>query len=312
MHKAAKVYVLAVAAILAAAALPAAAQDEGGVPEELRKAGGEKGKKNEPEYIEAAEEPVIKKTFTREQVRRICAKYNNQLIAYYGDVWQVLGCERRPLLDNKTVYTMQRTGFKVSDVDGDVIAAIPEGEPLDLAISIESARGCKELNSRYVSFSNVDVYWVERCKKRLFPDWTTYIKHRDSREDKKGEILSLSWIEFDQLQDGEPMTSALDDIFAKGNNVAPSGVDIIPVDEACDGIDGKVVSYYARLYKIERCRKREVSEPELFFKRNGWAKVRVPEMTSEQWISLPDGAPIENKTNPVVKDVQGPSAKTDD
>jgi hypothetical protein len=180
------------------------------------------------------------------------------------------------------------------DVSGDVVAALEEGDALDFAETKAQARTCKQLEGQYVTFSNVDVYFVERCHRRMFPDWETYIRHREKRGDKKGEILALSWIEFDQLTPGATLPSVVDDMFKKLLS-GEAGVDVIPVDEACAGIDGKVVSYYQHLYRIERCRKREIVDPELFMKKLGLSgSVKVSEINSEQWLSLPDGAPIED------------------
>ena len=66
------------------------------------------------------------------------------------------------------------------------------------------------------------------------------------------------------------------------------------MDEACHGVDGRVVSYYSRLYRIERCRKREITDTEEFLRRLGnIERKEILELRSEQWLSLPDGAPIQ-------------------
>jgi hypothetical protein len=250
----------------------------------------------EEDFPVMPEEPAVVKEFTRGEIQAICKKYEGHLIAYYGDVYKVEKCLRRPIINNKTVYGMQRSGQKVLDVSGDVVAALEEGDALDFAETKAQARTCKQLEGKYVTFSNVDVYFVERCTRRMFPDWETYIRHREKRGDKKGEILSLSWIEFDQLKSGDDIPSVVDDMF-KRLLTGEAGVEVIPIDEACQGVDGKVVSYYQRLYKIERCRKREILDPELYLKRLGLGKsVKITELNSEQWLSLPDGKPIEDQT----------------
>jgi len=250
----------------------------------------------EDDFPPVVDEPGVRKQFSRAEVQRICQKYEGQLIAYYGDVYKVEHCRRRPVMDNKTVYTLQRDGHKVLDVDGDAVAALAEGEAVDEATSVLNARSCKQLEGHYVTFSNVDVYFIEHCHKRLFPDWTTYVKHRERREDKKGEILSLSWLEFDQMPEGRPLPSVIDDIFAK-MLTGEAGIEIIPIDEACAGLDGQLASYYAHLYRIERCRRREIDEPEIFLKKIGGSNnVKIVELRSEQWLSLPEGRPISEKT----------------
>ena len=95
----------------------------------------------------------------------------------------------------------------------------------------------------------------------------------------------------DSLEVGEPMRSVVDDMFAK-LLTGSAGVEIIPVDEACEGVNNMVVSYYSRLYRIERCRKREIISPELFMKKAGRNLAKLKEMSSEQWLSLPDGEPM--------------------
>lgn len=250
----------------------------------------------EEDFPQTPEEPAVVKEFTRGEIQAICRKYEGQLIAYYGDVYKVEKCRRRPIMNNKTVYGMQREGKKVWDVSGDVVAALDEGDALDFAETKAQARTCAQLEKKYVTFSNVDVYFVERCTRRMFPDWETYIRHREKRGDKKGEILALSWIEFDQLKPGDDVPSVVDDMFKK-LLTGEAGIEVIPVDEACQGVNDKVVSYYQRLYKVERCRKREIMDPELYVKRLGLnASVKIIELNSEQWLSLPDGQPIEDNT----------------
>ncbi len=273
------------------------AQDE--APAQEAKATGESLDKTD--ILRAPEQPSVRKVFTRQEIQRFCGQHNNRLIAYYGDVYQVEKCTRRVILNSKTLARMMAKGAKVQDVDGDVIAAIPEGEPLDHDFIRQSIRTCKELNGQYVSYSSVDVYFVEGCKRRLLPDWTTYINHRDVRDDKRGEIMALSWEEFVALQEGTRIPSVVDEMFARLLQ-GDAGVDIIPIDEACEGINNKVVTYYDKMYRIEKCYKREILNPGDVLKGFVQKTTKFHELTSQQWLSLPSGAPIgkkkENGPNP--------------
>ncbi len=238
--------------------------------------------------------PAVRKHFSQAEVQRYCNLYEGHMVAFYDDIYKVDHCTLRKILDNKTVYNMQRDGQKVEDVSSDVIAALHEGEALDEATTAKYARSCAQLEHHYVTFSNVDVYFIDHCKKRLFPDWTTYIKHRERQKDKNGEILSLSWWEFGRLEVGAPIPSIVDDLFARLLTGAAQ-VEVIPVNEACEGLEGKVSAYYSRVYKIERCHKRDIEEPDRYLKKLGIDKVRVLEMNSEQWLSLPDGVPVKEE-----------------
>jgi hypothetical protein len=243
------------------------------------------------DFPPVADQPAVIKHFSQVEIQRYCKQYEGHMVAFYDDIYKVEHCSLRKILDNKTVYNMQRAGHTVQDVSSDVIAALHEGEALDEATTAKYARSCKQLDKHYVTFSSVDVYYVEHCTKRLFPDWTTYIKHRERHSDKNGEILSLSFWEFDRLRSGTPIPSIVDDLFAR-LLTGSAEVEVIPVDEACVGIDGKVVAFYSHVYKVERCHKRDIDEPDRYLKRLGIDKVKVVEMSAEQWLSLPDGAKI--------------------
>lgn len=246
------------------------------------------------DILKVPDQVGVRKVFSSAEVGRYCAKYAGQLIAYYGDVFQVEKCTRRRIENSKTLARMITKGAKVHDVDGDVVAAIPEGEPLDNDLIRDTLRTCKELNKNYVSYSSVDVYYVERCKRRLMPDWTTYIKHRDERGDERGEIIALSWEEFTGIEEGQPVPSVVDDMFAR-LLAGEADIDIIPVDEACAGINGKVVTYYDKMYQIEKCRRREILDPGIILQPLAMKRSKFVELSSQQWLSLPEGAPVGKK-----------------
>jgi hypothetical protein len=241
----------------------------------------------------APEVPVRRKVFSPAERKAICDKYQGRLVAFYNDVYKVESCKRRMIVNSKTVYNMMREGQEVIDIDSDVMVALPEGSPIDLAVNAQGARGCKELEGMYVSYSATDVYFVEKCNKRIFPDWATYVDHRQKRGDGRGEILSLNWLEFSQLPAGRAIPSIIDDMFAKLLR-GDGSTDIIPVDEACAGLEGKVVAFYSRLYRVEKCRKREFTDPEAFMLKTGVERAKIPDLTAQIWLSLPDGPPIKD------------------
>jgi hypothetical protein len=243
------------------------------------------------------EEKIVKRRkFSKKEINRYCRKYEGQLISYYDTVFKVENCKRREITQYKTVQKYQKQQVKINRVQGDVIAALAIGEPMDLAMSAKTARGCDVLEGRYVSYSNVDIYYVEKCTRRLFPDFATYEKHRGAKS--MGEIVDLSWMEFSKLKQGEPIPTIMNDIFAELLS-GDAGVDILPVDEACEGLEGKIASYYSKLYKIEKCRKREILSPGTYFK--GHQEMRFVEMNAPQWLSLPDGEPFNNLPKKNVK-----------
>ena len=92
------------------------------------------------------------------------------------------------------------------------------------------------------------------------------------------------------LKLGKEIPSIMPAIFKKLLS-GSAQVDVIPLNEACRNVNGKLVFYYTHIYKIENCRKREVDAEE-YMKRHKYDRFKLPELTSEQWVSLPDGKPM--------------------
>ncbi|SMF32642.1 hypothetical protein [Pseudobacteriovorax antillogorgiicola] len=243
---------------------------------------GQESSPQKPKGGEPGWAPPKKLSFTPEQIKAECRKYRNRFIGYYGKVYKIEDCKRREL-DSSQVKSLMKRRVDVREVESETVAMIPPGEPFEAA---ESNRSCTQLNGRYLLSVGGDMYFVEACKKRLFPDWETYVDHSKKRRSKK--VYELSEQEFAKLQSGAEIPSVLDREFRE-QEVLEAESDVIPLQEACAGINGQYVSYYSKVYKIERCRKREVSDPSKLLRKR---KVKLRELSSEQWISLPEGESI--------------------
>ncbi len=245
----------------------------------------------EEELVYLEEEPNIispDALESRKKRKSLCQKHDGQYIAFYDQVFLVKGCERIPY-ESEDVYRLTRRGVKLVEVGNEVIAYIPEGDGRS-GKEVTEKRSCEAFEKNYVTYSFGDIYFVEKCKKRVFQDWASYEAHRGALRSKQAAILSITWDEFVSLAEGEPMPSVIDKEskeLLKFNETT----EIIPISEACAGIEGRFVSYYSKVYRIESCRKRQLSDKriETEFKDG---RVRLVELTSEQWISLPDGPSI--------------------
>jgi hypothetical protein len=240
---------------------------------------------------EAYEEGWTKvKQFTDDEVKEACRKYNNKLIGYYDELYKVVNCERRQVTRGKSL--MQRSeNVKVHIVAAEIVAKIPLGAPLD-SQEASHKRSCKQLEGRYVTYTFTNIFIVKGCKLRLFPDWETFQAHRKKNNTMKNEIISLTENEFFAMRRSEPIASEIDKVFGSVLSGA-AGVDVIPIDEACEGVEGKDVFYYSKIYRIQNCRKREY-DPEQYVKSKK-GNVNLKELSSSQWLSLPEGKPMFKK-----------------
>jgi hypothetical protein len=228
----------------------------------------------------------VQKQFTERERQSECRKYEGKYIGYYSQVYFVESCKRREITDPDLTQQVSRQG--VTQVTGDTLVKLEEGKVLD-ELKTKKLRSCAELAGHYVTFGGGDVYFVEKCAKRPFADWETFLAHRSERKRSNEAVLELSKQEFDKIPTGKEVSSVLDKVF-KDLLEGQAEVHVIPVDEACKGLNGKYVSYYSQLYKIENCRKRPL-DVEAFLAKN--RNLKFQELSSEQWLSLPEGKALQ-------------------
>jgi hypothetical protein len=225
-----------------------------------------------------------KASFTDAEIRAECRKFEGKFIAYYDRVFKVEGCKRREVVSDDDDGSPALKGHRVIPVENITIAKIPEGPAIGSTPKGKKPN-CAKIEGRYIISRASDVFFVEKCKKRPFPDWDTYADHAAKHPKKAQDILELPEEEFLALPVGTEFTSSLNDEYKK-LLVTEKTVDVLPLDEACKGLNGAYVSYYSKIYKIEKCRKHEV-DAERFLLRFPSYKLR--EMSSEQWVSIPTG-----------------------
>ncbi|MFW7379604.1 MAG: hypothetical protein ACOH5I_12395 [Oligoflexus sp.] len=233
--------------------------------------------------------PPESKTFTEKEIQAECRKYQGKLISYYTQVFKIENCQRREILSDEYLQAWTKKAQPIFSVESDTIIKIPEGKPIELVTEQKSFH-CRQVEGRYVITGASDIFYVEKCQRRAFPDWETFVAHRNQHKLTKKPIIDLTEDEFRQLAPGKDFPTVLDEIFQNAIDV-DAEVDVIPIDEACRGLNEKYVTYYSRVYRIERCRKREVIDPD-FSSLKQLSQKKVIELSSEQWISIPDGEPL--------------------
>ena len=242
-------------------------------------------------------QPLPQKYFAKEKRAAECAKYEGKYISSYDNLFWVQRCRRRPVTNGDLIRKITLT-HTVYPVNNDTIIMLAEGVPLETLTEKElsGAALCKRLEGEYITIPGGDIYLVEGCKRRMFPDWETFVDHQ--KKTKRMVITEISSGEMDSLKLGKEIPSIMPGVFKKLLS-GSAQVDVIPLNEACRGVNGKLVFYYSHIYKIENCRKREINAEE-YMKLHKYDRFKLPELTSEQWLSLPDGK------NLAIKDTQGP------
>jgi hypothetical protein len=225
-----------------------------------------------------------KKAYSDTDKKKSCQKFEGKYIAYYDRVYKVEKCKRREIAvedGNEPAATLKDR--KIEVVDADTIAALEEG--LRIGESADKKPNCAKIEGHYILSRGDDLYFIEKCKKHLIPDWDTYTDHASKRGKRSQDIMELAESEFQRIPEGAALPSSLDAEYKKLLK-DDSSVDILPLAEACKGLNGKFLSYYSKIYKVEKCHKHNV-DPHAFLKR--FPTYKIEEMSSEQWVSLPTG-----------------------
>lgn len=221
--------------------------------------------------------PGVKEIASR---KKACRTYANKLIGYYGKVYRVAGCKRY-LVDHSEIAGQIRRYGAVRGVDSDIVKLIPPAK-----MQQQQRLSCKEAEGRVFLTLSGQIFQVAGCRRYTFPDWETFLEYR-----KKGRVKKRSFVEVEDhlaqtLPEARVYPSVLDSdsaAFLRDNET----YDIIPAKRACRGLEGRYVTYYSQVYKIEKCKRRPlVIEPTKLGRFN------LKELTSSQWLSIPEGKPL--------------------
>lgn len=211
--------------------------------------------------------------------KKTCKKYEHKYISYYDKIYYVEGCKRKPVSEISSSMNIVR-------IDSREFSQIQLEIPKAKSVKKSS---CKELNNRYVTEGYVYVYYVENCKLNMFPDWATYQAHLKLKGKSSENLIELDLLKYPDLKEGETYLSVVDQDKTIMEHIKNDKTDVIPLKKACKGIEGKFVSYVDKIYKIEKCQKREI-DPEEFVSKH--QNVKLIELSSNQWVSIPDGKPL--------------------
>jgi hypothetical protein len=222
--------------------------------------------------------------YSEAEKKEACRLYEKRYLAYVDRIYYVENCQFREVTEQELIEQLVAKKTPFVDIEHTVLAKLKRGEPLTLAGN-KPLRSCQSLSGRYVTFDFEQYFLSENCVLKLFPDIESFYIHRSKNNRIREEVVAVSLQEFRSFKKRERLPTALKEDM---DNLYPqtAHVDIIDRDKACEGINGLDVFYVDLIYRIENCRKRQYDAEAYSFKH---PHAKLKEMTSEQWISLPDG-----------------------
>ena len=227
----------------------------------------------------------------RKKTLKLCNEYNGKLISYYDTVFKVVNCQRVPI-DHTAVNQHLKKGEKIFKVTSEVIYLIPLQKTQKK--KAKASLSCKDIDGEYVTADHEVIYFIDRCKKRRFPDWQTYQEHRHRRGIHQSQFLLVDQHTLAKLRSRPDFPSSLP--------YTTSPLDKDPTTQLsrtqlCQKLEGQFISYFSQVYYVEKCRKRPLDS--LAFSRFT-ARLLVPppeEKTSENTHSPREAIEATEATN---------------
>ena len=252
------------------------------------------------EDVKATKKKDTTPTLSPRERRRLalkhCRRYEGRVLSYYEETFKVRGCKRHAL-DHAGLSKLLKKGVKVEKVDGSVIMSLPLVSP---ATYRTPSLSCAKLNGQYITSNHEEVYFVQKCRRRLFPDWVTYNQHLRARGISESSLQVYGSEVLEQIKEGRPFASVT---LPDESEDDEANAQDLTKNQACQGLEGRYVRYFTRLYKVRRCQKRPVDdqkfsqmmanidrEPDARKPLNK-ERLKVITLSSKVWISLPLGKP---------------------
>ena len=216
--------------------------------------------------------------------KQVCRKYEGRYIGYYGKLYKVEGCKRRKVASQKLrLKIMKSNSANIQSVTGEVIRALELGG--DMTGHLNSKRSCRQLDEQYMTVDYIEIYFAQNCRLYRIPDWQTFKTRRKKYRQNTNPILEVSLAEL--MQFGTPLTMSSElDRRQHNLGIIEEQVEVISIGQACKGLNNKYASFHGLLYKVENCRKRQIDPAAESRRLRG--KLNPVELSSEQWISIPD------------------------
>jgi hypothetical protein len=229
-------------------------------------------------------EPILDKAKT-------CQQYEGQYLAYYDLVFVVKKCQRH-LLSDEEVYALTRKNIRPLEVPdiARIVQTIPRGGNWSNEEEQRKAENpCSAYDHLYVT-DGLEIYWVDKCELKMFPDWASYESHRGNLGKNPPHLRYLDEKQLLKFKRGKPLASVIDGEYRE----LDQPIATIPLAQACKGKLNQFVSYLDMVFYIEATKAgcvRRIVDAEAFTRSRGRETYALQELNSSEVITIPLGSP---------------------
>lgn len=267
----------------------------------------------------------VKKLLEIKTKSELCKVLEGRVISYYDIVSLVEGCRQRLIADADVLAELQqRRHVETLEVPAAVYRRIPFGRPLDRVDVVfggaVSGLECKRFEGAYVTDQGQNFYLIEGCTKRAFADSYQLRLHN-----RLGvPLMPLSSETLARIPDGKAIATSTNDeadilfrmdgdvvwsrLFrekgsAKSPTDSPERIEKILENrkkphlsmQVCKRVEGRVISFYSRLFLVEACARRPIDkiplEAQMWLDGQGG----IRDVSPEEFVVIKEGRAISEK-----------------
>lgn len=276
-----------------------------------------------------AEEKKIGAAQSRSEM---CELFEGKVISFAGSMSFIEKCMQRTIEDPSLLnYLTIDRNVQIVDVPSVVVRTLPFGKAYEKPISRQARQqpekaGCARIEANYLTADGETFYFVENCRKRKFEDYVDFIAHNYHNS----PVFGLSSKELEAIpngamlrvkpkdesailykMDGEVFWSRLflagkvdrneEDSLKKIEKMGNEKSAKVTRAELCSLFEGKIVSFYSRVFLVQKCLRRPVTGLTLEAQMSLYEKRSPVDITAEQYQAIPEGLSLAASDIPPIK-----------
>jgi hypothetical protein len=261
-------------------------------------------------------------------LKEICEEYEGKIVSFVDYVSLVEGCRQRRIEDQQLLndlVVLRKT--TVVDIPSVTFRRIPNGVPFRRKDYLEMeksggpsrSRLCAEHEGRHVTTDGEEFFLISDCKLRRVASFLSLVDDSgngrpvlvlapevlelipqgvDLKSREKDESALLYRVDGDviwsRLYEGKVNRSSEDSLETL-KKIEAEMVSRLDRGEVCAALEGRVISFFSKLYLVEKCIRRPLEGISLVVQAKIVDAKGIGDVTSGQYRLLPEGVPVKEE-----------------
>jgi hypothetical protein len=261
-------------------------------------------------------------------LKEICAEYEGKIVSFVDYVSLVEGCKQRRIEDQQLLndlLVLKKTA--IVDIPSSTFRKIPPGlsfrrkdyQAMEKDGGPTRSSLCKENEGRYATTDGEEFFLISDCKLRrvesfqslvddsangkpvlvLAPEVLEQIPKGSEIKSKDKEESSVLYrvdgdVIWSRLYEGKVNRSSEDSLETM-KKIELELVSRLDRGEVCKSLEGRVISFFSKLYLVDKCVRRPLEGISLVLQAKIVDAKGISDVTSGQYRMLPEGVPVKEE-----------------